>query len=192
MDLAIPEGVTVVSQLDDATVTALEQGGTCSSTRPTVPRGAGPEAGQGGARLLEHLLEHGLDQTPAAAHARASSAIRSTRCSPDFPTDFHSNWQWWYLVSRAGAMILDDLPPDLRPTVQVIDDWFTARRLGLMFEAKVGRGKLAVCSIDLEHDLDNNPVARQFRHSLLQYLASRHFEPQIELTVEQVQQLTAP
>ena len=27
-----------------------------------------------------------------------------------FPTEFHSNWQWWYLISQAGAMILDDLP----------------------------------------------------------------------------------
>ena len=26
-----------------------------------------------------------------------------------FPTDNHSNWQWWYLVSRSGAMILDRL-----------------------------------------------------------------------------------
>ena len=28
----------------------------------------------------------------------------------EFPTDYFSNWQWWYLVHRAGAMILDDLP----------------------------------------------------------------------------------
>ena len=58
-----------------------------------------------------------------------------------FPTEYHSNWQWWYLVSRAGAMILDDLPKELRPTVQVIDDWVTNHRLGLVFEAKMGKGQ---------------------------------------------------
>jgi hypothetical protein len=77
-------------------------------------------------------------------------------CDPEhplfarFPTDSHSNWQWWYLIQRSGAMIMDQLPPRLRPNVQVIDDWVTARRLGLLFEARVGRGKLMVCSIDLD------------------------------------------
>ena len=76
-----------------------------------------------------------------------------------FPTDYHSNWQWWYLVSRAGAMILDELPRELKPTVQVIDDWVTNRKLGLVFEAKVGSGKLMVCSIDLKTERERNPVA---------------------------------
>ncbi len=67
----------------------------------------------------------------------------------EFPTEFHSNWQWWDLVTKSKFMILDDFPPDLRPIVQVIDDWNTNRKLGLIFEAKVGRGKLLVCSIDL-------------------------------------------
>src|SRR6185437_5013999 len=39
----------------------------------------------------------------------------------EFPAEFHSNWQWWYLINRAGAMILDGLPTNLHPTVQVID-----------------------------------------------------------------------
>ncbi|MBI4658817.1 MAG: hypothetical protein HY735_08240, partial [Verrucomicrobia bacterium] len=109
-----------------------------------------------------------------------------------FPTDEHSNWQWWYLITRAGAMILDDLPVALRPTVQVIDDWLTARRLGLVFEAKAGGGKLIVCSIDLEHDPDGNIVARQFRHSLLRYMGSDQFQPEIEITAEQVRSLFTP
>ena len=46
-------------------------------------------------------------------------------------------------------MVLDDLPPELRPIVQPIDTWFEARRLGLVFEARVAGGKLLVCSMDL-------------------------------------------
>jgi GH18 family chitinase len=109
-----------------------------------------------------------------------------------FPTEGHSNWQWWHLVSRAGAMILDGLPKELRPTVQVIDDWFTNRRLGLVFEARIGKGRLLVTSIDLEHDLDGNPVARQMRHSLLRYAASDRFAPGVELTAAAVRALVAP
>jgi len=86
-------------------------------------------------------------------------------------------------------MILDDLPADLRPTVQVIDDWVTNRKLGLIFEAKVGKGKLLVCSIDLENGLHQNPVARQMRQSLLDYMASSRFRPSVSVTPEQIRGL---
>jgi hypothetical protein len=106
-----------------------------------------------------------------------------------FPTEYHSNWQWWYLIQGAGAMILDGLPRDIQPIVQVIDDWFTARRLGLVFEARLYQGKLLVCSMDLQKDLDTNPVARQMRHSLLQYMAGTGFAPKTEVTPQQIQAL---
>ena len=110
----------------------------------------------------------------------------------DFPTDFCSNWQWWYLVHSAGVMILDDFPANLRSTVQVIDDWVTARKLGLLFEARLGKGKLLVCSIDIEQDIQRDPVRRQFRRSLFNYLAGEKFNPQVPVTAHQVRDLFAP
>ncbi len=93
-------------------------------------------------------------------------------------------------MSRAGAMILDGLPAGLRPTVQVIDDWFTSRRLGLVFEARVGKGRLLVTSIDLDsNDLATNPVARQMRRSLLDYAASDKFQPSVEVSAEAIRGL---
>ena len=32
----------------------------------------------------------------------------------EFPTAFHSDWQWWYLIHRAGALRMDMLPPGSR------------------------------------------------------------------------------
>jgi len=106
-----------------------------------------------------------------------------------FPTESHTNWQWWDLVRRASAMVLDDLPEGLRPIVQVVPDWFDPKRLGLVFEAKVGKGRLLVCSIDLAEDLANRPVARQMRRSLLAYAASEAFAPKHAVTVDQVRSL---
>jgi len=40
-----------------------------------------------------------------------------------------------------------------------------------VFEARIGAGKVIVCSIDLRKDLDQNPVARQMLHGLLGYSA---------------------
>jgi hypothetical protein len=107
----------------------------------------------------------------------------------NFPTDFHSNWQWWYLVTRAAAMILDDFPAELRPTVQVIDDWVTNRRLALEFEAQVAGGKLVACSIDLDDVSD--PVTRQFRSGLLRYMAGSSFDPKLSVSPGQIGGLIA-
>ena len=45
---------------------------------------------------------------------------------------------------------MDDFPHEFRPLVYIIDDWFKNRKLGMLFEGKVGKGKLMVCSADLE------------------------------------------
>lgn len=108
----------------------------------------------------------------------------------EFPTEFHSNWQWWYLIHRAGALRLDLLPKDVEPIVRVIDDWFTARPLGLVVEGRVGQGKVLICGFDLTRDADD-PVSRQMRTSLLDYMASEKFAPQTELSVDQVRSLIA-
>jgi hypothetical protein len=104
----------------------------------------------------------------------------------EFPTESHSNWQWWELFHRGAAMVLDDLPKSLRPIVQPIDDWHQNRRLGLLFEAKVNDGRLLVCSADLRTEMEQRPAARQFLRSLLRYAASNQFDPSVELTAQSV------
>jgi hypothetical protein len=105
-----------------------------------------------------------------------------------FPTQYHSNWQWWDLIHGAAPFILTS-HSKLQPVVQVIDDWVTARKLALIFEARVGSGKLLACSCDLVSDLDKRPVARQMRHSLLAYMAGTWFDPQYNMTAEQLADL---
>ena len=73
----------------------------------------------------------------------------------------------------------------------MIDDWNTNRRLGLVFEAKMRAGKVAVCSVDLENGLENDPVRRQFRASLLDYLAGPKFHPKVTVDTAALQQLIA-
>jgi hypothetical protein len=106
-----------------------------------------------------------------------------------FPTEFHSNWQWWDLVTKSRFMILDEFPAELRPIVQVIDDWNTNRRLGLIFEARVGKGKLLVSSIDLKNNLNERPVAKQMLQSLLKYMDSDIFAPKHSIDAELLQSL---
>ncbi len=94
-----------------------------------------------------------------------------------FPTESYSNYQWQDLMSHAQAMILDEFPQSFKANIQPIDTWFENRKLALAFEGKVGKGKLMVCSIDLEKNLESRPVARQLKYSMLKYLNSKDFQP---------------
>lgn len=99
-----------------------------------------------------------------------------------FPTDAHSNWHWWHLIHRAGALRLDRLPRGVEPIVRVIDDWFTARPLALVAEMAVGKGRIVVCGFEIDGDRAADPVSRQMRASLLSYMGGGDFRPAAEVT----------
>jgi hypothetical protein len=107
----------------------------------------------------------------------------------EFPTEFHSNWQWWDPVTHSQAMILDGFPADLKPIIQPIDTWFENRRLALTFEGKVGKGKMIVCSIDLKDIPDDRPASKQLLLSVLNYMNSDKFNPHINIDINQVRDL---
>jgi hypothetical protein len=99
-----------------------------------------------------------------------------------FPTEFHSNWQWWDLCKKSKTLEFGDLP--VTPVVRVVDNFFKNRNLTNLFEARVGQGKLLFSSMDLVDDMDDRIVARQLKHSLLNYMNSDGFNPenQVELS----------
>lgn len=97
-----------------------------------------------------------------------------------FPTEFHSNWQWWPLVKNSRPIAFDGTPVSFRPTVQVIDNFARNHKLGLIAETKVGKGAMLICAIDLQGHQDK-PEARQLLHSLLRYIDSTGFAPKEEL-----------
>jgi hypothetical protein len=190
VDTQVPPAVTIVNSLDDTALATLKRGGRVLLLIP-------PAHVRGDKHGKVALGFSSIFWNTAWTHRQAPHTL-GILCDPkhpalaNFPTEAHSNWQWWFLLTRAGAMILDDMPPDLRPIVQAIDDWVTSRRLGLVFEARVGGGRLLVSSIDLNTAMAGNPVARQMLSSLLTYLQSDRFDPTIELRPDQVRALAEP
>ena len=106
-----------------------------------------------------------------------------------FPTDGYADFQWWDAMTHAQAIVLSDFGKDFEPIVRIIDDWATNRPLGLIFEIKVGKGRLIVTGIDLLTDAENRPAARQLLHSLKAYAAGRSSEARAEAGVETIQAL---
>jgi hypothetical protein len=116
-------------------------------------------------------------------------------CDPDhpvfssFPTEYHSNWQWWDPVTHSQAMVLDHLPGDLKPLIQPIHTWFENKRLALAFEVKSGNGKLMICSINMQKEISQRPVSRQLLTSMLEYMNSADFNPQVQVKLDQLNEI---
>ena len=104
-----------------------------------------------------------------------------------FPTDMHSDWQWWNLVKRSRVMVLDSIAP-VSPIVESVDNFVNNRRLAQVFEAKVGKGCLIFSSIDLLTD-GNLPEIRQMQYSLLKYMQGSEFHPSASLSESQLRSL---
>ncbi|HTN36968.1 MAG TPA: hypothetical protein VL053_07815 [Arachidicoccus sp.] len=106
-----------------------------------------------------------------------------------FPTDYYSSWEWWDAMRHGSAIRLDKVDKNIQPIVRVIDDWVTARPLGLIFECRVGKGRLLVSGIDLTTDAASRPEARQLRYSLEKYMATDHFEPVVTVSSAKITSL---
>ena len=115
-------------------------------------------------------------------------------CDPEhpifrgFPTQMHTNWQWFPIIKASHPMMLDNTGKDYRPIVQVIDNIERNHKLGLIFEFQVGNGKLLVCMADLDH-ASSYPEGRAFYRSVLEYMVSPDFAPKTKITLDDFRQL---
>jgi len=107
----------------------------------------------------------------------------------DFPTEYHSNLQWWELLNKAQVMQFTHFPAEFQPTIQSIDTWFISRKIGMLFEANVLNGKLIMTSMDITSQPEKRIVARQMHKAILDYMNSDAFRPNTRISPEQIQTL---
>ena len=105
-----------------------------------------------------------------------------------FPTEMHTNWQWFPIIKASHPFILDNTGKDCRPIVQVIDNIERNHKLGLVFEFAIGKGKLLVCMADLD-TASAYPEGRQFYRSVLEYMTSKDFAPTTSISLEDFRKL---
>lgn len=106
-----------------------------------------------------------------------------------FPTDYYTDQQWWELANRQQSMNLEDFPAGFKSIVQPIDTWFMNRKLSMLFEAKVGEGRLMVCSLDLSSNPETRRVAAYFYNCLIDYMHSEKFSPMQNVAMADVLEL---
>lgn len=183
VNTTIPEGVMVSRRLDPETKKHLLEGGKAI----IIPNHDRLPQSIGGAFQTDFWCWPMFVKASERVGAEIAPGSLGFICDPDspllahFPTEFHSNWQWWQLVKNSRPLILDDTPKDYRPLIQTIDNFDRNHKLGMVFETKYGKGNLLVCAIDLPI-LQDHPEARQLYHSMLKYVESNNFTPETELS----------
>lgn len=115
-------------------------------------------------------------------HFPKQAGTMGVLCNPShpalslFPTEMHTDWQWWDLNIHSTTLVIDNLK-GAQPIVEMIDNFANNRHLASLFEGKVGKGSLVCATFDLHTDLAHRPVARQMLESLLRYMNSDSFTP---------------
>ena len=187
LDEAGLDVVRVVRRLDEETVDFLESGGRAILT---LERGAvRPDKGGDVAVGFSSIFWNTAWTRRQPPHTLGILCDPGHPALADFPTDFHSNWQWWDALSHCQEILLSDFDPRPTPIVRLIDDWFTNRPLGLVFEVAVGKGRIIVSGVDLLTDLDTRLEARQLLYSLKRYISGDKLEPAPEIEVGRLQSL---
>ncbi|MCD6596298.1 MAG: beta-galactosidase [Bacteroidales bacterium] len=178
------ELIYVSHKLDDKAKDILEQGGKVLITikKGSIKPDKGGNVGIGFSSIFWNTAWTG-GQKP---HTLGILCNPDHPALADFPTSYHSDWQWWDAMSHSNAISLEGFSTDVIPIVRVIDDWVTNRRLALIFEAKVGNGKVLFSGIDLYNDMEIRPEARQLLFSLKEYMADKQFDPKVRLEAEQI------
>lgn len=181
----IPEGIRVCDRIDADTRKFLENGGKVLFTprKGDILPEAGGEVTLGMSTIFWNTGWTVHQQPPYAFGVLVDPEHPAMQL---FPTDFHSNFQWWDAMMNGNAIKLDLLDKNLKPIVRIIDDWFQNWSLGLITEMNCGKGKLIVCGVDLLSGQSERPEAIQLERSLLRYMDSDAFNPKINVPIEKV------
>ena len=105
-----------------------------------------------------------------------------------FPTEGRSDWQWWSIALNSRPLILNALPKDYRPLIQVVDNVERNHKLGILMEFRVGKGKLLLSTTDFE-SIEPWVEGKAYIDAVRRYAASPDFQPTTELTLDQLRQL---
>ncbi len=98
-----------------------------------------------------------------------------------FPTESHTNWQWWPMATRRAVAV----PEGFVPIVRTLDSFATLRPLAQLFECRVGKGRLVFSAFGLR-ELIRWPECAALLGAIYDYMASGAFQPEQVLAPEDI------
>lgn len=105
-----------------------------------------------------------------------------------FPHDGYFDWQFFRMCNKATSVVFDGIPVDFQPVIEVVNSYKQIIRQGALFEWQVGRGRLIVCTLNLEA---RNPAAAYLRSLILGYAAGPELAVAPSLAPAEIAKLAA-
>ncbi len=180
-EVIVPDDILLTQHLDDKALKTLQLGGKVL----VIPEH----------KTLEHVELSRWNPVFWSYQLFTQPQVMGILCDPghpalkEFPTDFHSDWQWRNLLDRSEALVIDKAPSGYLPIIQFVPDFNSNHRLSALMEARVGNGALMICNMDLLNNKEHPETASQLLRSILAYMQSRQFMSAPALGAEVVKDL---
>ncbi|MBE5799700.1 MAG: hypothetical protein E7321_07095 [Clostridiales bacterium] len=174
-----PEGVYECRALDDRAIAVLNGGGAVylapDSTKEALPHSIKSQLSTDFWSVGTFAAqEGGMGQLIDKAHP----------IFRDFPTDFHTNWQWWPMAAQRAAI----LPRPMNAIVTVMDSYAYMRPMAQLMELRCAGGRVLFSTLGL-HNLEDYPQARALQRAIYRHIASDRFAPAQEMTLDELLRL---
>ncbi|MBQ4264031.1 MAG: hypothetical protein IJB85_00765 [Clostridia bacterium] len=181
-DVVCPENICECRTLDYHALDVLRRGGTVFLAPDSTPE-ALPHSIKG--QFSTDFWSVGT--FPAQPGGMGQLIDASHPIFRHFPTDTHTDWQWWPFASQR-AVILPDTLRHLQPIVTLMDSYAYLRPMAQLFECRCGAGRLLFSSLNL-HNLTHYPETRALLRAIYAYLDSDVFQPAQDISPELLQSL---
>lgn len=100
-----------------------------------------------------------------------------------FPNEGYCDWQFFSMIEGASTVVFNDLDIPFEPIVEVVSSYKMIRKQASLFELRIRKGGLLVCTLNLE---PSDPGANYLKQQMLTYLESDGFSPKTSITPEQL------
>lgn len=174
-----PEGIYQTEALDEKAVELLEQGGKVYLS-PKSTKEALPSSIQ--AQFTTDFWSVGT--FPKQPGGMGQLIDKEHPIFSRFPTQKHSNWQWWPMASQRAIIF----PQPVEAIITLMDSYAYLRNMAQLVECNCGKGKLILSSLGLQN-LQNYKEARALQAAIYHYMESNDFLPKQELSYELLRSL---
>ena len=105
----------------------------------------------------------------------------------EFPHQGFADLQLFRLIVPAPPIALEGLGLERSdPVIRVLSTYYVVEALAYLLEAKVGKGGIIICALDLDQKL---PEARYLLAAMLRYAGSAAFRPKASLPAKALERL---
>jgi hypothetical protein len=165
--------ILVVNQLDSTALQQLSRGGR------VVLLGHQPF------EAMQMDFQMGMSGRPGG---NLATLIEGHPLTDRFPHDGFCSWQFFPMLDKAVPVQFNDLDLPFDPVIEVTGSYKRIRKQALVFEWRVGEGRLLVCGLNLKKA---DPAVDYFRQILFNYAAGDEFEPETKVSMESLAGMTS-